>query len=420
MKRATLDRRAWLVWGVGVAVCLTAVLHRSSMAVAGILARERFDITAAQLATFLMLQLLVYALAQVPVGVLLDRFGTRRLLAAGLLVTMVGQLGFAFATTFAQALVFRAFVGIGDALIFISVIRLVMMWFEPHIIPLLTQVTGTMGQAGGILAAIPMTLMFANLGWTKTYVILACFSVVMLVLLVLFVHDSPTKKRLSGDSLSMSTAKQNVFEAWAHPGTRLGFWTHFTTQFSANAFMLIWGFPFMVRSEHYSDNVASGLLTVGVISAMLSGPILGTASARFAYHRSSMVLTIVSVLALIWTFVLFWPGDAPLWLLTILVISLGVAGPASLIGLDFSRAFNPGYRAGTAIGLVNQAGFFATVILIIAMGLILDWQTGGGAFTPESFTWAFSAQYVLWVIGGVQILRYRRRTRALVASQATE
>ena len=104
----------------------------------------------------------------------------------------------------------------------------------------------------------------------------------------------------------------------------------------------------------------------------------------------------------------------------LLLIVLGVAGPASLIGLDYGRAFNPEYRVGTAIGLINQGGFMATVVLIIAMGFIIDWQTGGGAYTPEAFTWALSFQYVLWAVGGLQILRYRRRTRALVASQATE
>ena len=70
-------RRAWAVWGAALLVYVLAVFHRSSLGVAGVLAAERFHITSAQLATFTMVQLLVYAAMQVPVGVALDRFGKR-------------------------------------------------------------------------------------------------------------------------------------------------------------------------------------------------------------------------------------------------------------------------------------------------------------------------------------------------------
>jgi len=92
-------RTSVLVWGVGLLVYLLAVFHRSSLAVAGLVASERFDISASQLATFTMLQLLVYAGMQVPVGLLVDRWGSRSVLVAALLVMTAGQAGVALATT---------------------------------------------------------------------------------------------------------------------------------------------------------------------------------------------------------------------------------------------------------------------------------------------------------------------------------
>ncbi len=67
--------RAWAVWGVGLSVYLLAVFNRSSLGVAGLLAADRFEIEATALAFFTVLQLVVYACMQIPVGVLLDRFG---------------------------------------------------------------------------------------------------------------------------------------------------------------------------------------------------------------------------------------------------------------------------------------------------------------------------------------------------------
>ncbi|MDQ1617703.1 MAG: hypothetical protein QOE19_272, partial [Actinomycetota bacterium] len=88
----TSSRRAWLVWSVGVTAYVVAVLQRTSLGVAGLEATRRFDASASVLASFAVLQLLVYAGLQVPVGLLLDRWGPRRLIVSGTLLMSVGQL----------------------------------------------------------------------------------------------------------------------------------------------------------------------------------------------------------------------------------------------------------------------------------------------------------------------------------------
>src|SRR4051812_37683732 len=110
----TLPRGAWSVWLVGLLVYMLAGFHRSSLGVAGLAATERFDISAAQLATFTMLQLLVYAGMQIPVGLLVDRFGSRSVMLVGLTLMTVSQTGFALADSYPVALLARAGVGIGD------------------------------------------------------------------------------------------------------------------------------------------------------------------------------------------------------------------------------------------------------------------------------------------------------------------
>ena len=100
----------------------------------------------------------------------------------------------------------------------------------------------------------------------------------------------------------------------------------------------------------------------------------------------------------------------------------GLGGPASIIGFDLGRTSNPAHRLGAATGIINQGGFYASLFLVVAIGLVLDWRTpGGGADYPASaFRWAMSVQYLLWGIGVVQIWRYRRRTRALIIRQRAE
>ena len=415
-------QQAVVIWVVALSTYLLAVFHRSSLAVAGLVATERFGINASQLASFVMLQLLVYAGMQVPVGLLVDRFGPRRVLTTGAVVLTLAQTGFAFAESYPAALVARLFVGMGDAMTFICVLRLVNTWFAPHRIPLVTQLTGVLGQMGAILAAAPMTVALRELGWTGAYLLAASFGAVLVLALLVVVHDAPGRRSHRGAPLRPAEVRASLAASWEHPGTRLGFWMHFSTQFSATTLGMLWGYPFFVRGEGRSQAEAGVLLTVMVIAVISAGPVLGWRITARPWHRSTLVISIVCAIALTWTVVLAWPGQAPFWLLLLLVVVSGVGGPASMIGFDLGRTSNPVERMASATGIINQGGFYASLVLVVAIGLILDWRTPGDstAYTPEAFRWAMSFQYVLWGLGLTQLWRYRRRTRAWLREHEPE
>lgn len=410
----TQRRQALVVWTVALLVYLLAVFHRSSLAVAGLAATERFGISAAQLATFTMLQLLVYAGMQIPVGLLVDRFGSRAVLLAGASILTCAQTGFAFADSYALALVARLFVGMGDAMTFICVLRLVNTWFAPRRIPVIIQLTGVLGQLGAIIAAVPMTWALAHLGWTHSYLLAAAPGIVMVVGLLAVVHDGPGVRTLRGPALALAEIRGSLAASWEHPGTRLGFWMHFSTQFSATVLGMLWGYPFFVKGEGVSDAGAGVLLTIMVVAIMATGPVLGWRISIRPWQRSTLVLGIVGLIVVSWTVVLAWPGHAPYALLVWLVIVTGFGGPASMIGFDLGRTSNPPHRLASATGIINQGGFYASLVLVIAIGLILDWRTPGSStdYTPSAFRWAMSFQYVLWGLGLTQIVRYRAKARA--------
>lgn len=125
-----MDRvRAWTIWATGLLAYIVAVLNRTTLGVSGLDAAERFNASPGVLSTFVVLQVVVYAGAQVPAGVLLDRFGSRVLIVAGAALMASGQLLLALTESLPLAVGARAIVGLGDAVTFISVLRLVPHWF---------------------------------------------------------------------------------------------------------------------------------------------------------------------------------------------------------------------------------------------------------------------------------------------------
>jgi len=146
---------------------------------------------------------------------------------------------------------------------------------------------------------------------------------------------------------------------------------------------------------------------------MVIGPLVGQFCGRLPYHRSTLVLAIAGASAVAWGAVLLWPGRAPIWLLVALVLVLAVNGPGSMIGFDYARTFNPANRLGGATGIVNVGGFSASIAVIVAVGVVLDLLTPAGAAHPTlgAYRWALAVQYLMWLIGAVQVWRYRNAAR---------
>jgi MFS family permease len=411
-------RKALLIWGAGMFAYAAAVFHRSSLGVAGVEAAHRFGINASMLALFSVAQLAVYASMQVPVGVLLDRFGSKRLLIVGATLMGGGQLLFALAPDLRLAIVARVLIGLGDAMSFISVIRLVALWFPPRRNPLVVQLTGVLGQLGALASAIPLVVLLRDAGWTPTFLAAAGLGLAAAVLVALAVRDTPHADEPPRAPVSLSAVRGALRASWSEPGTRLGLWSHFVTQFSGMVFLLLWGYPFLVEGEKLPPATAALLLSMLTVAAIVCGPVIGHLCGWRPYHRSVLVLSITASSAVAWTAVLLWPGRAPLWLLVVLVLVLAVNGPGSAIGFDYARTFNPANRLGGATGIVNVGGFCASILLIVGVGVVLDALTpaaAGSHYSLHAFRWAFTLQYALWVIGVVQVVRYRNAARRRLA-----
>ncbi|MGQ4486467.1 nitrate/nitrite transporter [Streptomyces sp. SAS_281] len=397
-------RRAVRVWGIGVAVYFVAIIFRTSLGVAGLDAADRFDVNASALSTFSILQLLVYAGMQIPVGLMVDRLGTKRVLTLGAVLFTLGQLGFALSPTYGTALASRALLGCGDAMTFISVLRLGTRWFPARRGPLIGQVAALFGMAGNLISTLVIARALHGFGWTTTFVGSSLAGVVVLVLLLLFLKDHPEGyEPPPAQHAGGVYVRKQIAASWREPGTRLGMWVHFTTQFPAMVFLLLWGMPFLVEDQGLGRGTAGELLTLVVLSNMTLGLVYGQVIARHHAARVPLALGTVGATATLWAVTIFHPGDhAPMWLLVVLCVVLGACGPASMIGFDFSRPANPPERQGTASGIVNMGGFVASMTTLLAVGVLLD-------ATGDNYRVAFSSVFVLEALGVAQILRLRAR-----------
>lgn len=394
------------MWAVGVLAYVVAIANRTSLSALGIDAAHHFSLDPATLSLFAVLQLAVYGIVQIPVGLALDRWGSRRVLTVGIVLMAVAQVALAIAPSAWLAIGARVFLGAGDATVFPSVLRVIGIRFPRRLAPVAVQVTGLVGQFGQVISVVPFAWLVRSAGWSPGFLGLAGGTVFIAVLAWVAMADDGHHLAGSAD------LRRRVARSWAEPGTRMAFWTHFVSPFAANAFGVLWGYPFLVHAQGLSGSAAQAILTVFVAFGIIAGPIVGALSARFADHRVLIVLGVVGAQLVVWSVVIALPGPAPLWLLVVLAATICAGGPTSVMAFDMARDHNPVERLSTATGIVNGAGFLATVLVVLGIGVILQLTPSTGVeYGFDSFRWAMAIQVPFWILGSVMVVAEHRRTR---------
>jgi len=384
------------------------------LGVATLTASERFDTNAQQLATLAVFQLVVYAAMQIPVGILLDRFGAKLLLGVGAAIMASGQIIVAFAPTLEYAVLGRMLVGMGDSFTFISMIRMVNGWYTGSKASKMQQYVSTIGQTGQFFSAVPFWFMLETLGWEPAFSIMAAASLLVLLLVIALTANEPEASKHVQEVVSLKAAINQLVENVRSPGIRMAFWTHFSTQPTTTSISLLWAVPYLVTAEGQSHEFAALTLTLMVLFGFVTGPIIAEVCARAPQLRGTLVYSVVGSTVAAWLVLLLVPGKASSVLLLACFLVISIGGPASMVAFDFSKDFAPKQRLGSANGFANVGGFLATFIMMYLTGLVIDLlhdpSSGLDRYNVDSFRWGFAAQFIVIAVGLVFFTIERRKT----------
>lgn len=408
-------------------LCYTlAVTGRTSFGVASVDAIDRFHINAAQLAVFTALQLAVYAFAQIPVGLLVDRFGPRKLMVAGAFVMAVGQVTLAFTTSYPVAIFARMLIGAGDATAFLSVMRLIPAWIPLRHAPLLGQLTGAVGQFGQFLSAVPFLSLLHATSWQTGFVSLGAVGVLLALAAGVLVKDSPEPEaNASAAEPAEPTEPGKPTEAERLPVKKIlanvltnrvcwhGFFVHWTGLGALVVFTLLWGLPIMTLGLGLPADQAGLALSLGTLASVAVGPIVGLLSARF-YNRRMQIVMVFSITG--WLGWLWFFTSAPtgvLWAACLMNIVMGFTGPVANLGFDSVREKVDRRFVATGTGLANMGGWIAGMIGAQAVGVLLNLRASDGNYDWADFGVAWIAVATVWVCGfsGMRLTRDRNVRR---------
>jgi predicted MFS family arabinose efflux permease len=377
-----------------IAGYFVSYVYRMANAVLGPTLAAEFGLTAGGLGLLSSVYFLSFAVFQVPLGVLLDRFGPRRVNAALLVVAALGAAGFALAHGASSAIAARAVIGLGVSACLMASFTAYVLWYPPEKLAMMNAITFSAGAVGAMVATVPLELLLRVMPWRQVFMLFAACTVAVSLLLWLWVPERNARPRdfsLADSARGLATLLRDP--AFLRLSVFLG-----ASQYAAVALQTLWIAPWLRDVAGYSPaGVARGLLAVNV--SMIVG-YLGFGRAAEALTRKGHSLTpllvggIAASSAALGLIALGSAGHgglvAPLW-----CVFVG-AGTAVVLGYSLATRRYPKEMAGRVNAGINVFGFFGMFTGQWAFGLVLDrWPQTPAGYAPQGYPWALA---LLWAV----------------------
>lgn len=359
------------MWGLGALFYCYAFFQRVAPAVLVTEMMRDFGVGAAIAGMLSGLYFYTYAGMQIPIGLLLDRFGARRMLTGFALLSAVGSALFAVASGVGPAYLGRAMVGLGAAVTWVGTLKLASQWFPPRRFALITGLTLAMGMAGAVGAQVPLAGAVDAFGWRGTMWGAAAVAAVLAAVMWTLIQDHPDEAKAPVSGQGLLAGLRLVVAA---PGIWLAGLYGMMMAAPLLSYAGLWGVPYLVQLHGMSRSDAA-LST----SAMLIGWGVGAPAAGWvsdALGRRKPVLIGAAALALMSTAVLLYlPGLGVGLRQTVTFVSGAVSG-GFVVAFALGREQVPAWAGGAALGVVNTACMASGAIFQPLIGWLLDlnWQ----------------------------------------------
>ena len=415
-------RRRWVAWGSLVGVFLLVNVHRLSTAVLSERLISAFGVTAAQLGTLHASFFVIYAAVQIPTGMLADRYGARFVGTAGAVTLSVGAIGFALSGGYRSAFLFRAVIGFGSGVVFISTIRFCANWFRADEFGTMTGLTAGTAGLGAIVATTPLAYLIRWFGWRSTILAFAGFGLVAAGCVWLFVRRSPAAAGLDPidnvperPAVTFGETVSHVRTLLADPDQWLLSAVFFCSMGTILTVIGLWGVPYLVVVHGLPVTTASYYTLIGAVGMLIGGPTVGWISDRIGRRLAPMIAGLGLFAAALGVIPVF--GAPPLPVIAVVYFVIGFSLGVTMLSLPVIKEQYPAGASGVATATVNGAGFFGGAALPPLMGAVLDrYRTedvvaGAVAYTDFGYRVAFSVTTVAVVVALCCAVWFARRRR---------
>ena len=363
--------RAVLAFGLGALFFCFAFVQRVAPSVMVEDLMRDFALGAALVGNLTAFYFYAYAGMQVPIGILMDRIGPRRMLTAFALLCMAGNLLFAVADSVTVAYAGRLLIGLGAAAGWVGTLTLATQWLPPRRFQLLGGIGQVFGMSGAVFGQAPLGLAVESYGWRTPLYGMAAFGLLLALAVWIVARDKPRTADGAGGARVIAGLRVVV----ANPQTWLNALIGLALTGPMLAFAGLWAVPYFGSVHGYDRPAAAGLASLMFIGWAAAAPLIGWIADSLG-RRQPILVAGAAVLTAALLALFYLPG-LPQWSIAALIVASGVAGSTMILTFALVRDANPPETSGAAYGFVNTAVTGSGALLQPLIGFLLDLNWDG-------------------------------------------
>lgn len=311
-----------------------------------------------------------YAPAQLPAGVLYDRYGPRKLMTFAILLCAFGSAFFAATDSMLTACVGRFLIGVGSAFSFIGVLVLISRWFPPYYFAILAGVAQLMSSVGSMIGEMPLAALINHVGWRNASFILAAVGFVLAGFFWICIRDYPDQRTQSIPKHYLKDEWKRLVAVCQHAHTWITGAYAFAIWTPIAVFAALWGVPYLQEKYHITVVVASGLCSMIWLGIGVGSPLLGWISDRMGSRRVALIAS--AVLGLFATLVLLYSPNLSQNAAYLILFVLGLGAGGQTVSFAVVKENNTLEYVGTASGFNNLSVLIGGALFQPLVGYFLQ------------------------------------------------
>jgi len=369
---------AYLVWFGVVLFYLYQYIIRVSPSVMKDDIMSAFNVTASGFSSLSSFALYCYAIMQIPIGLLVDHYGTRRMILSSIALCISGVVLFASCEQLIFGYLARMMMGTGSACAFLSVSKIVNEWFPDARKGLMMGLTATSGTCGAYLGGRPLVMLIENQGWRASLLIIAGIGAFVLILnaLILPPHPKGAEKAAPGEESASFQSLLAVFknqQAWLFGFVAVGIYL------SISVVADLWGVSFIEQKFGAEKQDAAQMITFIYFGTACGCPLFAWISQIIGSIKQAIIIGGITIIALS-AYIVFMP-NTPIWLTDLMLFTIGLCTGAEILCFVAACAIMGPEVAGTMTGFLNCIVSLTSALIQQHIGTILDYFWDG-ALTP--------------------------------------
>lgn len=359
---------------------------------------ESFEVGSALLSSLSAAYFFAYALAQIPVGMLIDRYGTRILLTFACLAITLSSFAFAYSESLTLANYCRIIIGLGSAFAFVGCLKLAANWFPAHKFAFVVGLTNLLGVIGAIIGGNPVAHIVNWLGWRSVMFISGLFGLLLTILLWSVVRDQKPKAKKIHYAKTDKKYLHNFWDVIRNKQTWVVAIFASCMVVPVVTYSELWGVSFLTHVYKIDRPFAAHIITLTFIGIGMGGPTIGWLSDHFRNRIFFMFIGLFGALVSI-SLILFGPIMS-IKTIYILHIIFGFFTSSMLLCFTLNAEAAPQKIRATTVAFTNCVIMLAGAGFQMLSGMLLD-------FTGNNFATSFIPLVSCYVIAVMCLLFMR-------------